>query len=71
MKILVGHDGFDALIAQVSRDVWMSQNARCIENVEALVFHCTHIEIINGDNVKKIKVILETVTLLIPTHRRL
>ena len=33
VKILMRHHGFDALIAQVSRDIGMSQNARCIENV--------------------------------------
>ena len=33
VKILMRHDGFDTLIAQVSRNIWMSQNARCIKNV--------------------------------------
>ena len=64
----MGHHCLDALKAHIGCDVGMCEYARSVEHVEALVFHRTHVEIVDGNNVVEIKVILESINCLIPTH---
>ena len=68
MKIFMGHHSLDALEAHVGCDVGVSEHARSVKHIQALVLHRTHIEVIDGNNVVEIKVILESVNCLIPTH---
>ena len=68
VKILVGHDRLDAQIAGIGGDIRGGQNTGGVENIEALVLHRPHVEIINGNDVKQIKIVLQAVNLLIPAH---
>ena len=54
MKILVSDHRFDALITKVSSDIGVRQYAGGIEDIEALVLHRTHVEVINGDDVEEV-----------------
>ena len=70
MEVLVCNNRLHALIAKVSSDIWVCKYTRGIKNIETLVFHRPHIEVIDGDNIEKIKIVLEPVPLLVPAHRR-
>ena len=65
------HHRLDPLKSHVGSDVRVGQHAGGIENVEALVLHCAHVEIIHGNDVVEIEVVLEAIDGLIPAHRLL
>ena len=69
VKILVRDDRLDAFKIIVGRGFWAGQHARRIKDVQAFVFHRPHVEIINGNDVENIKIILAIIDLFIPTHR--
>ena len=51
VEILVCHHRLDPLKSHVGSDVRVGQHAGGIENVEALVLHRAHVEIIHGNDV--------------------
>ena len=54
MKILVSDHRLNALITKVSGDVRVRQYAGGIEDIQTLVLHRPHVEVINGDDVKEV-----------------
>ena len=60
---------FDPVIIHVGRGIGIGQNVTGIEDVEALVLHCPHVEIADRDDVEQVKVIFAPEHLLIPLHR--
>ena len=48
----------------------MSKYTGRIEDIETLVLHRPHIEVIDGNDIEKIKIVLKPIPLLIPAHRR-
>ena len=71
MKVFVGYHRLNALKPHVSGDIGVGKHARGVEDIEALVLHGAHVEIIHRNDVVEIEVVLEAVHLLVPTHRRL
>ncbi len=70
VEILVRNNALNALVTQISRNVRVSQHTGGIEDIQTLIFHRPHIEVINSDNIKQVEVVLETIALFIPAHRR-
>jgi len=54
VKILVSDHRFDALITQVSGDIRVRQDTGGIEDIQTLVLHGPHVEVINGDDVEEV-----------------
>ena len=48
--------------------VWSGQHEAAVEDVERLVFHCAHVEIIDSDDIEEVKVVLKTKRVLVPLH---
>ncbi len=68
VEVLVGNDGFDALIGRIGRGIRSRQNGRGIEDVEALVFHGAHVEIFDRHDHEDVQIVLPTELLLVPGH---
>ncbi|RML26215.1 hypothetical protein APX70_03118, partial [Pseudomonas syringae pv. maculicola] len=68
VEIFMGDDRFDALVRGISSRFGAGQHGAGIENVEALVLHRAHVEIVDRHDHEDIQVILATVGLFIPTH---
>ena len=68
VEIFVPYNPLDALEIYVGGRVGPGQDILGIEDVQGLVFHCAHIEIIGGDNVVNVEVIFQIEPFLIPTH---
>ena len=68
MEILVRYDAFDSLVTRIGGDVGMRENTGRIEDIQALIFHRAHVEVINGNNIEKVEVVLQTIHILIPSH---
>ena len=69
VKILMRDDRLDAGIVIVRRGVRTGQNIAGVENVQTLVLHRAHIEVIDGHNVENVQVVFTPVSRLIPLHR--
>ena len=61
-------DRLHSLECQVRLGHWISQNTGSIKDIQPLVLHRSHIEVIDGNNHKNIKIVLSAVFLLIPAH---
>jgi hypothetical protein len=68
MKVLVRHDAFDALVARIRRRVRTGEHTGRIEDVEALVLHRAHVEIIHRHDMEHIEIVLATKAFLVPAH---
>ena len=67
----MGDHGLYPLIGLVCCRVWRRQHAGSVKNIEALVFHGTHVEVFDGDNHIDVQVVLTAKALFIPSHRAL
>ena len=63
------YDGFDVFKIGIRTGGRIGQNARAVEYIQSLIFHRAHIEIIDRNDVEKIKVIFAPIDLFIPAHR--
>lgn len=61
VEVFVPDDGLDALEIEIGGRLFVGQDVGCIEDVERLVFHGTHVKIVNGDNIVEVQVIFELV----------
>ena len=68
VEILVGHDRLDALERHVRRGFLAGQYARGVENVQPLVLHGAHVEVIHCDDHENIQIVLAAIHLLVPAH---
>ena len=68
MEILVAYDPFNTLIIKIRRRVGTREHIFGIENVERLVFHRPHVEVIGRDNVVYVQVIFKVKAVFIPFH---
>ena len=48
VEIFVGDDGFDAGEVGIGGGAGVGQHAGCVEDVQAFVFHCAHVEVAHG-----------------------
>ena len=69
MEVLVGDHRLDPLKTHVRRDVGVRQHAGGVEDIQTLILHGSHIEIVHRYDVVELKVIFETIDLLVPSHR--
>ena len=68
MEIFVGNDGLDTLECQVCGGFLTGQHTGGVENVEALILHGAHVEVVHRHNHEDIEVVLTTIDLFIPAH---
>jgi hypothetical protein len=69
MEVLVGDDTLNSAEIKIAGCIRSSQYKTAVENVEGLVLHRTHIEIIDSNNVKEVEVVFKPVRILVPFHR--
>ena len=68
VEILMPDHRLDAFIIQIGRGFGGGEHQLGVENVQPLVLHRAHIEIIDGDNVENVQVIGAAPDPLIPFH---
>ena len=68
VEVLVGNDPFNTSHGRIRRRRWQGEDALGVEDVEALVFHGTHVEVGHGHDIEKGQVVLAPKLLLIPSH---
>ncbi len=71
VEIFVGDDGLDALVRGIGSGFGAGQHCAGVEDVEALVLHGAHVEVVHRDDHEDVQVVLATVGLFIPLHRLL
>ena len=64
----MGHHRFHPLEAKIGGVLRRRQHAGGIKNVEPLVFHGAHVEVVHGHDHENIEVVLPAIGLLIPAH---
>mmetsp|Transcript_26474 Transcript_26474/g.45311 ORF Transcript_26474/g.45311 Transcript_26474/m.45311 type:complete len:932 (-) Transcript_26474:74-2869(-) len=69
VEVLVAHHALHPLVVGVGGGRRLREHARRVEDVEALVLHRAHVEVVDGDDVVHVEVVLETVRALVPRHR--
>src|SRR5471032_2355154 len=68
VEVLVGDDGFDALVSGIGRGFSTGQHGAGVEDIEALVFHGAHVEVVDWNDHEDVQVVLATVGLFVPAH---
>mmetsp|Transcript_64635 Transcript_64635/g.200416 ORF Transcript_64635/g.200416 Transcript_64635/m.200416 type:complete len:587 (-) Transcript_64635:3-1763(-) len=68
VEVLMPNHALDTLVVTVRRRVRPGECERGVEDVQPLVFHGTHVEIVHGHDVVDVQVVLKTETLLVPLH---
>ncbi len=71
VKVLVGDNRLHILELGIRCDLRAAEHTGAVENIQPLVFHRTHVEIINGHNIEDIEVVFAPVHLFVPAHRLL
>ncbi len=69
VEILMRDDRLDALEIAIGRGLGAGQHGRGVEDVQPLVLHRPHVEIIDRDDVEHLQVVFAPVNLLVPEHR--
>mmetsp|Transcript_2979 Transcript_2979/g.6751 ORF Transcript_2979/g.6751 Transcript_2979/m.6751 type:complete len:385 (+) Transcript_2979:1746-2900(+) len=69
VEILVRDDALHALVVGIRRGRRFGEDGRGVEDVEALVLHRAHVEVVHRDDVVHVEVVLAAVRLLVPLHR--
>ena len=70
VEILVADHRLDVEVVGIGGAVRIGQDVAGVEDVEALVLHRAHVEIVGGNHVEHVEVVVATETLLVPAHRR-
>ncbi|GBH08896.1 Thiol-disulfide isomerase or thioredoxin [Pseudomonas syringae pv. actinidiae] len=68
VEVFVGDDRFDALVRGIGSRFGAGQHGAGVEDIEALVLHRAHVEVVDRDDHEDIQVVLATVGLFIPAH---
>mmetsp|Transcript_10786 Transcript_10786/g.25548 ORF Transcript_10786/g.25548 Transcript_10786/m.25548 type:complete len:550 (+) Transcript_10786:990-2639(+) len=68
VKVLVSDDALYPLVVRVGSGRWIGQDVRRVEDVESLVFHRSHVEGIDRDDIVEIEVVFQSVLVLVPLH---
>ena len=71
VEVLVADDRLDGGVVGVGRRLGVGEDVAGVEDVEPLVLHRPHVEVVDGDDHVEVEVVLEAVLLLIPAHRLL
>ena len=62
-------DALDQVEVLVGRGLRLRQHVGGVEDVERLVLHRAHVEVVDGDDIEDVEVVLAAVDLLVPLHR--
>jgi hypothetical protein len=62
----MAHHALDRRIVVVGRGDWIGEHQPAVEDVEALVLHGPHVEIVGTENHERIEIVLEPEALLVP-----
>ena len=68
VEIFMADNTFYALEINICGSFRLCQNILGVENIEALVFHCPHVEIIDSNDLVLVEIILEPESFLVPAH---
>ena len=68
VKIFVGNDAFDILVIGIGGGLRAGQHEFGVEDVQPLVFHRAHVEIVHRDDVEQIQIIFAPIDLFVPAH---
>ncbi len=68
MEVFVTNDRLDAEVVFIRGRFRFGQHIFGVKDVQPFIFHCAHIEEVDGDDHKDVEVILQAKTLLIPFH---
>mmetsp|Transcript_9555 Transcript_9555/g.31582 ORF Transcript_9555/g.31582 Transcript_9555/m.31582 type:complete len:469 (-) Transcript_9555:2-1408(-) len=71
VEVLVRDDAEDAVVVAVRGSRGLGEDAGRVEDVEALILHGSHVEVVHRDNVVHVQVVLAAVAVLVPLHRTL
>ena len=69
VEILVRDHRLDALIVAVGRGLGRGEHELGVEDVQPLVLHRAHVEVVHGDDVEHVEVVFAPVDLFVPAHR--
>ena len=61
-------DAFNMLVIAVRRGIGPRQHEFGVKDIQSLVFHCSHVEVVDGDYHVQIQVVFQTVDFLVPAH---
>ena len=64
----MGDHPFDPLEIGIGGRLRLGQYVFGIKDVQALVFHRPHVEVINGDDHVAVQVVLQAIGFLVPAH---
>ena len=59
VEVLVPNNSLDPLVVPIAGSLLVCKDVCGVENVEALVLHGSHVEVVNRDNVVDVEVVLE------------
>ena len=68
VEVLVGHDAHDALEVAVRGGLRVRQHVLGVEDVQPLVLHGAHVEVVGRHDHEEVQVVLPAVDLLVPLH---
>ena len=71
VKIFMGHDSLDIEVVEIGRRIRSGQHEFRVKDIEALVLHRPHIEVVDRHNIEEVEIVLPPINLLIPHHRAL
>ena len=71
VEVFVGDDRLDPLVRGVGGGFGAGQHGAGVEDIEALVLHRAHVEVIDRDDHEDVQIVLATVDLFVPAHRLL
>ena len=60
VEVLMAHNSLDPGKVHVGCSLWGRQHQAAVEDVEGLVLHGSHVEVIHGHNVEQVQVILQS-----------
>jgi hypothetical protein len=71
VEVFVGDDALDHLVVAVGRGGGGGEDILRVEDVQPLVLHRAHVEVVHGHDVEHVEVVFAAVDLLVPAHRPL
>ena len=69
VEILVRNDRLDAREILVCRRFGQGQDVLGVEDVQPLVLHCPHVEVVHRDDVEHVQIVFAPIGALVPGHR--
>ena len=71
VEVLVPDDALDRLVVVVGGGVRVGEEQAAVEDVEPLVLHRAHVEVVGAEDHEAVEVVLAAEALLVPAHRGL